>query len=103
MVVGGYADDHKPFNKVEIIDLSNQNLTCSPVPDFPYAEYGSVGTYINNRALVCGGFNIDEDIYYSDCYSYEDNVSNHFFYTMVLLALQISPFYSRTGFLSNLP
>ncbi len=58
MVVGGF----QTRNKVEVIDLSGNGKSCSSFPDFPMG-CGSVGTFINGKALVCGGQG-------RKCYSY---------------------------------
>ena len=53
---------------MELIDLSGQGRTCQKPEDFPGAEYGSVGAYFQERALVCGGYP-----YTSECYYYNTN------------------------------
>ena len=69
MVVGGYPSE--VFGKTEIYDLSGQNLSCPNVTDFPIG-YGSVGTFINDKAMICGGtITTPSDTYTSDCYSYD--------------------------------
>ena len=65
MVVGGPS---------QIYDLSGQNLNCPLIND-SFAEYGSVGTFINNKAMVCGGYKYQGQ-YFSDCYSYDMQVFN---------------------------
>ena len=66
MVVGGFP----AYFFVEIVDISGQNLTCPALPNYPI-EYGMVGTYINDKALVCGGHDNGAD-FYGDCYSYNE-------------------------------
>lgn len=74
MVVGGVGSSSSAFNDVEFIDLSGQGRTCRKPEDFPGARQGSVGTYIQERALVCGGyFYIGGGIYTSECYYYNTN------------------------------
>ena len=70
MVVGGYPSDS--YYKSEIYDLSGQNLNCTNVTDLPI-EYGSVGTFINNKTLVCGGYTYPS-VWFSECYSYNMEV-----------------------------
>ncbi len=65
MVVGGYPS----FKKSEIYDLSGQNLKCPNITDYP-VNFGSVGTFIDDKSLVCGGFD-----YVKECYSYDIQVS----------------------------
>ena len=72
MVVGGEPVESSG-GKVELIDLSGQSLSCPSIPDFPIPIYGSVGTFINGKALVCGGS--DGDYKYRTCYSYNVQVS----------------------------
>ena len=67
MVVGGYNSAQR---KSEIYDLSGQNLNCPPINDYP-VNYGSVGTFIGNKTLVCGGYTTD---YTSNCYYYDMQV-----------------------------
>ncbi len=75
MVVGG--EPITAHRKVEIIDISGQKLTCPSIPDFP-VDYGSVGVFINNKAMVCGGHQTVSDDYVSDCYSYNMEVILYF-------------------------
>ena len=70
MVVGGYPS--ASYGKAEIIDLSGQGLTCPTITDFPI-DYGSVGTFINNKTLVCGGTQGSAQL--PDCYSYNMQVN----------------------------
>ena len=64
MVVGGTPSS--AFYDVELIDLSGQGRTCRKPDNFPSAERGSMGTYFQERALVCGGYP-----YTSECYYYQ--------------------------------
>lgn len=68
MVVGGYPPEAN--SKSEIYDLSGQNLNCPSIINFPN-NYGSFGTFISNKTMVCGGNNP----YTSDCYSYNIQVN----------------------------
>ncbi len=73
MVVGG--DPPVANAKSELYDLSGQNLTCPTIRDFPY-YYGSVGTFINDKAMVCGGYQNDSGYWESNfCYSYNMQVT----------------------------
>ena len=88
MIVGG----SEMVGKSELIDLSGQNLTCPPISDFPI-QYGSVGIFINNKALVCGGY--DEIYLYRDCYAYNMEVSIFFMATHInFLSIRFSFSYS---------
>ena len=66
MVVGGYPSS--VGYDVELIDLTGQQRTCRKPDDFPGGSKGSVGTYLQDRALVCGGC-----CYSSECYYYHAN------------------------------
>ncbi len=69
MVVGG--DPMTSNRKSEIIDLSDYDLTCPSITDYPI-DYGSFGTFIDNSSLVCGGQNGLQ--FARDCYSYNMQV-----------------------------
>ena len=66
MVVSGNG----VYGESEIYDLSGQNLSCPLVSDYEESNYGSVGTFINNKALVCGGYSP----YDQNCNSYNIQV-----------------------------
>ena len=70
-VVGGFTSGSE--KKAEIYDLSGEGLDCPFVEDY-YKDYGSVGTFINNKTLVYGGY-----YFTSDCYSYDIQVNNLMF------------------------
>ena len=53
MVVGGYGTN--AYNDVEFVDLSGNNRTCRAVSDYEEAKYCSIGTFIDDKILVCGG------------------------------------------------
>ena len=72
MVVGG----HPNYNQVQMIDLSGQDLNCPQFPNYFGADYGSVGTYIKDKVMVCGGTLVDSQRDYTDrCYSNTNGVS----------------------------
>ena len=52
MVVGGSPSDAS--YDVELIDLTGQERSCTKPNNFPVL-YASVGTYLDNGAIVCGG------------------------------------------------
>lgn len=68
MAVGGY-----PLNTptVEVIDMSNDTLTCQNLAIFPNSGEGSVATFINDNALVCGGKTDSQK-----CFSYDKEVKH---------------------------
>ena len=67
MVVGGFGTR----GDSEIIDLSGQNLNCPTIADYPI-KLGQTGTFINNKAMVCGGYQFE---YHDECYSYDLQVN----------------------------
>lgn len=71
MIVGGYNTQQQPFGKTQIIDLTGTNPNCLSV-DIP-VDYSSVGTFIDNQALVCGGY-IYPSGSVADCYSLSSDV-----------------------------
>ena len=71
MVIGGHPDP--AFRQVEIIDLSEKSQICpNGLPEYPY-DYGSVGTFINDQPLVCGGHDDGSD-YYRSCHTLDQQV-----------------------------
>ena len=72
-MIGGYRAGIQP--EVELIDLSGQGRTCRNPESFPSADYGSVGAYFQERALVCGGgfYWSTGNIFSSECYYYNTN------------------------------
>ena len=73
MLTGGIG----AYNDVELIDLSGQSLTCPEIPDTPHdLDESSVGTFIGDRALVCGGW--AGGLGTNACYSYDSQVRRIF-------------------------
>ena len=66
MVVGG--NPLSASYKAEFIDLSGESKVCPNVTDFPLT-HGSVGTFFDNKAIVCGGEYPNE--LSNICFSYE--------------------------------
>lgn len=59
---------------VDLINLDdNPNAVCPDVANYPVA-YGSVGTFIQDRVLVCGGYDINNETT-SDCFTYNNEVN----------------------------
>ena len=71
MIVGGSPDP--AHGKCELIDLTSASTInrCPNINDYP-VDSGSVGTFINGRAMVCGGRSAGN--FYSECYSYNTQV-----------------------------
>jgi hypothetical protein len=64
MMVGGVG----AYNDVELVYLSGNNISCQKPNDFPYT-YASIGTFLQNQALVCGGRTSND--YSNSCYVYD--------------------------------
>ena len=61
--------------KIEIGDLNNENAVCRNVVDFrDHYYYAGVGTFINNRALICGGHHRQSSQYSNKCFSWNPEV-----------------------------
>ena len=43
----------------EVIDLLNPNVTCQDWPDYPIGVYQSVGEFVDESVLACGGYSND--------------------------------------------
>ena len=73
MVVGGFPSP--AYKQVELVDFSGQNRTCIQPPDFLGADFGSVGTYIDDYVIVCGGadFTGTTPPYDDTCWTYSNN------------------------------
>ena len=69
LVIGlGYGDNWMIINGFEVIDLKNENATCSTVPTYP-VKFASpmAGLDVDNVPLVCGG--VDKNyICRTECY-----------------------------------
>ena len=75
MVVSGFGSTDEVFKKVEIIDLSGETSSCPTIDGFPgEADWNMVGTFINEKALVCGGKNLNLNNFLDACFSYSDQV-----------------------------
>ena len=71
MVLGGYTSSSRT-SLVELIDLSDPGRQCREPANYPLEINGMVGTYINGKAIVCGGYTGDS----SDlnlCYQYDES------------------------------
>ncbi len=70
MLVGGIPDS--AHYRVEMVDLSGQNLRCPPIPQYPNNRL-STGTFIDDEARVCGGVSDTER--FDTCFGYSLEVS----------------------------
>ena len=43
----------------EVIDLLNPNVTCQDWPDYPIGVVGSIGGFLDESVLACGGSSND--------------------------------------------
>ncbi len=81
MVVGGYP--LSAGGKSEIYNLNGSSQSCPIIQDFPF-DSGMFGTFINNKSLVCGGYLESEEIYTSQCWSYDMEVKLYLvFHSMI--------------------
>lgn len=67
MVVGGYTGTS--IANVELVDLSS-GRRCQQPAYLPLALNGMVGTFLNGKAMACGGY-IDFQ-YQTQCYEYDE-------------------------------
>merc|ERR1711860_30805 len=56
------------FGTVEFGDLENENAVCQVISDFPNDGYGGFGTFINDKAFICGGY--DPALFLNRCYTW---------------------------------
>ena len=69
MVVGGVPDSAS--SNVELIDMSGQNRDCKVPNDYPLRIKGPVGAFVNDKAIVCGGFPLyNSRVAVPDCFEY---------------------------------
>ena len=55
MVVGGnYPESDIKFPPTEIIDLRDESSNCKDLAPFNFSQIGTYGTFIQDRALLCG-------------------------------------------------
>ncbi len=72
MVIGG--DEHGlggRLDKVEVIDLSSNTASCSPIANYPWPVDVAAGAIVEGRPRVCGGNGGAGDRCYE--YNYEEN------------------------------
>ena len=73
MFFGGEYDE----NQVKAVDLTGEGRECEPIVDLPTElDYGSVATFVNDEAIVCGGSNLDDGT--SHCYALFREVIHHY-------------------------
>ena len=73
MVVGGVPNSVN--RSVELFDLSGSDLSCPKVAQIPNLSSGSVGAFLDDVALVCGGENEATGNPSAQCYTYNEIVS----------------------------
>ena len=54
LVITGYPYDESIHS--EVIDVGNEDLTCQDFTDAPYKIEGGTGGLINNKIVICGGY-----------------------------------------------
>ncbi len=72
LVIGGYSYRvGGVIDTVEVVDLSSDNLSCSPVANYPRAQDVAAGNIVEGRPRVCGGSGGTTDLCFE--YNYEEN------------------------------
>ena len=66
MAIGGVLSDVQ--KDVEVLDLMDSSRSCQKPDDYPGADVGMVGTYINDQVLVCGGYSFKTEKSTEKCY-----------------------------------
>ena len=56
----------------EIIDLENSKAKCASLPDFPEEFFSSVGGLLDNKPVICGGFDHKTGMS-NQCFELDDN------------------------------
>ena len=49
------ASNQFAIHKSEVINLSNENVTCSNVSDFPESIFKAFGGLVGSTPIICGG------------------------------------------------
>ena len=66
-MVGGWDANNNRIKSAEIINLlDSTSSNCRKPVDYPLNVFGSIGTYIGGKSLVCGG----SDEKRSECFGY---------------------------------
>ena len=55
MVTTGRYNNGTYITSSEVIDLLNPNVTCQDWPDYPIGVVGSIGGFLDESVLACGG------------------------------------------------
>ena len=55
--------------KTEVLDLENENLSCSNLSPFPLNVWGAVGSHLSLAPIICGGY-IGRDNLSDRCFKY---------------------------------
>jgi len=55
-LVGGVQQDGSYLDVIEVIDLAEDKLDCSPVPNYPFEIANPTMAYYEDKLIVCGGF-----------------------------------------------
>ena len=82
-VAGGYPDN-PPISPptTEIIDLADEEMSCSNLEDFPVEIFGAVGANLGSVSIICGGGS--DDVYaLKQCYKLLKNGGWEEFTTMI--------------------
>lgn len=64
------------IEECELLDLSGENQACPSISDIPI-KYNAFGTFVGDKAIVCGGYaGTGADRYSNKCYAYNMQVSH---------------------------
>ncbi len=74
MVIAGLQEGTEVLlDSVEVLDLSSPSSSCSPIANYPIALEGPVGTLVDGKLKVCGGY--DGSVKTNLCYEYNYKVN----------------------------
>ena len=82
--VGGGYPDTPPISPptTEIIDLADEEVSCSNLEDFPVEIFGAVGANLGSVSIICGGGS-DDAFALKQCYKLLKNGGWEEFTTMI--------------------
>ena len=72
LIATGFNYTDLNYAKSEIINVLNDELTCSDFEDYPNVGEGAVGASLESNPVICGGFSLDTNLPSPWCYAYID-------------------------------
>ena len=73
MVAGG-KNWNGGSEKIEVIDIEDDNVVCDDLPEFPNKSiFGAMGGLLHGKPVICGGAGASNEgeTAYDQCYSYD--------------------------------